>query len=105
MSSLERVQPWGVAAERSKPSSSRTDSPMVTEVSWFEYCSTMILVSSMPKLECGQLCYAKFIIGNNGIVDVLIGHFFCKLGMTITRKQFDGVCRHDWRILLVFTTS
>jgi hypothetical protein len=32
------------------PSSSRTDSPMVTEVSWFEYCRTIILVSSMPRL-------------------------------------------------------
>lgn len=32
------------------PSSSRTDSPIVTEVSWFEYCRTMILVSSMPSL-------------------------------------------------------
>lgn len=36
--------------EDTVPSSSRTDSPMVTLVSWFEYCKTMILVSSMPNL-------------------------------------------------------
>lgn len=50
---------WGVSGrgweegggeERGVPSSSRTDSPIVTEVSWFEYCKTMILVSSMPSL-------------------------------------------------------
>ena len=32
------------------PSSSLTDSPMVTDVSWFEYWSTKILVSSIPSL-------------------------------------------------------
>jgi hypothetical protein len=32
------------------PSSSLTDSPMVTEVSWFEYWRTRILVNSMPSL-------------------------------------------------------
>lgn len=51
---------WGVSGGgweegggegRGVPSSSRTDSPIVTEVSWFEYCKTMILVSSMPSLE------------------------------------------------------
>ena len=31
-------------------SSSRTDSPIVTEVSWFEYWSTIILVRSIPRL-------------------------------------------------------
>lgn len=41
---------WSGGKE-SIPSSSRTDSPMVTEVSWFEYCRTAILVSSMPSLE------------------------------------------------------
>lgn len=33
------------------PSSSLTDSPIVTEVSWLEYCKTRILVSSIPKLR------------------------------------------------------
>lgn len=36
------------------PSSSLTDSPIVTEVSWFEYCRTIILVSSMPSLDVGS---------------------------------------------------
>lgn len=35
------------------PSSSRTLSPIVTLVSWLEYCSTMILVNSMPSLQVG----------------------------------------------------
>lgn len=33
------------------PSSSRTLSPMVTLVSWLEYCKTMIFVNSMPSLQ------------------------------------------------------
>ena len=32
------------------PSSSRTDSPIVTLVSWFEYWRTIIFVSSIPSL-------------------------------------------------------
>jgi hypothetical protein len=39
------------------PSSSLTDSPMVTDVSWFEYWSTRILVSSIPSLRpCQRPC-------------------------------------------------
>jgi len=34
-----------------KTSSSRTDSPIVTDVSWFEYCTTRTLVRSIPSLE------------------------------------------------------
>lgn len=33
------------------PSSSRTLSPIVTLVSWLEYCKTIILVSSIPSLR------------------------------------------------------
>ncbi len=40
------------------PSSSRTDSPIVTEVSWLEYCNTIILVSSIPSLE-RQLAFCQ----------------------------------------------
>lgn len=35
------------------PSSSLTDSPMVTDVSWLEYWRTRILVSSIPSLVIG----------------------------------------------------
>lgn len=34
-----------------KTSSSRTDSPIVTDVSWFEYWRTIIFVSSIPSLS------------------------------------------------------
>jgi hypothetical protein len=42
------------------PSSSLTDSPMVTEVSWFEYCRTMILVNSMPRLGAHRLAHSDW---------------------------------------------
>lgn len=45
---------WRKCGSNDVPSSSRTLSPIVTEVSWFEYCSTMILVNSMPNLILSQ---------------------------------------------------
>ena len=43
-----------VALEQQIPSSSRTDSPIVTLVSWFEYCRTIIFTSSIPNLVKGR---------------------------------------------------
>lgn len=40
----------GAVVWRMKTSSSRTDSPMVTEVSLLLYCRTRIFVNSMPSL-------------------------------------------------------
>jgi len=76
------------------PSSSRTDSPIVTEVSWFEYWRTMILVSSIPSL---QLRLADSGVVNVGNWALPISDQLGQLRVAIARQELDGVGRHDWR--------
>lgn len=67
----------------SVPSSSLTDSPIVTEVSWFEYCSTRILVSSIPSLICvsGVTCEA------NSLNEVYVNHLTTVMLTAPNRKS------------------
>lgn len=46
------------------PSSSLTDSPIEMEDSWFEYCRTRILASSIPSLQVINSAILK-CAGNN----------------------------------------
>ena len=85
----------------SEPSSSRTDSPIVTEVSWFEYWRTIILVNSMPRLEWTQLARIVESEGTSRLhpvpgegEDVPISHQLGQLGMTVASQELYRVHRH-----------
>ena len=78
---------------RGLPSSSRTDSPIVTEVSWFEYCKTIILVNSIPRLRNRSVAKTCHVNGKN----LLIGYQLGQLRMAIAREQLDRVCGHFGR--------
>ena len=75
-----------------KPSSSRTDSPIVTDVSWLEYCSTIILVSSMPSLSSVSACLRPLC---EPVVPV--GDQLGKLRMAVASQELDRIGRHGWR--------
>ena len=64
------------------PSSSRTDSPIVTEVSWFEYCRTIILVNSIPRLDFLQLSKRR-----RNDSDILPSHLPGQFRMTVACEQ------------------
>ena len=57
---------------------------MVTDVSWLEYCSTMILVSSMPSLSS----VSARIVPLSGPV-VPIGDQLGKLWMAVAGQELD----------------
>lgn len=80
------------------PSSSRTLSPIVTLVSEFEYCRTMILVSSMPSLHAPcQLLKLRV----NSTRSAPIRHLLGQLRMAVAREQLDRVGRHLFGIALL----
>jgi hypothetical protein len=70
------------------PSSSRTDSPIVTLVSWFEYWRTIIFVSSIPSL------YSSVEASRGRLRSPPIGHSLCEGWVAIARQELDGVGRH-----------
>ena len=70
------------------PSSSLTDSPIVTEVSWFEYWRTIIFVSSVPKLRAVSGSLEAHL--KPGII--LVCHQFRQLRVTVARQELDRVC-------------
>lgn len=71
---------------------------MVTEVSWFEYCSTMILVSSMPSL-CSLSVDAS---GGLRVLLIPISYQLRKLGMAVASQEFYRIRRHGWRCVVVY---
>lgn len=77
----------------SLPSSSRTDSPIVTEVSWLEYCRTMILVSSMPSLENFFRCFQRCEQGRTH--GLPISHQLRQFGVAVACQQLDRIGGHD----------
>lgn len=77
------------------PSSSRTLSPIVTLVSWLEYCKTIILVNSMPRLVHSALAKERTRQPPEiDARDVPIGHELGQLRVTVASQQFDRVGRH-----------
>ena len=62
---------------------------MVTEVSWLEYWSTKILVSSMPSLHLRQRLQVR-----SGVENVPAGDKVGELGVAVASEQLDAVGRH-----------
>lgn len=66
---------------------------MVTEVSWFEYCNTIILVSSMPNL-CSILALEQRLGSDEGR-SIPVGDQLGQLRVAVAREQLDRIRCHS----------
>lgn len=72
-------------------SSSLTDSPMVILVSWFEYCNTIIWVSSIPSLCLESARLSRSV---NWQPSIPSSDSLSELGVTVASQQLDIVGGH-----------